>query len=186
MKTKRSHYVVRVDNSCWQPLPRVGSLLKSGSAQCSDFYLQVRVDIVWISVRRRCIHLPLLRQNGLYRSVELVFVHNYAGVRFLLFQTHVVQSDGAGRAAGDGAHCAARRTERHPAPYGKQRSVGPRRHNKLKVTSPDHFTSSVMTEATVQYTGLQSWAMEIGKPPGWNASWIHQPSSAMWWSMICT
>lgn len=38
MKTKRSHYVVRVDNSRWQPLPRVVSLLKSGSAQCSDFF----------------------------------------------------------------------------------------------------------------------------------------------------
>lgn len=53
-------------------------------------YLQVRVDIVWISVRRRWIHLPLLWQNGLYRPVELIFVHNYTGVRFLLLQTHVV------------------------------------------------------------------------------------------------
>lgn len=56
-------------------------------------YLQLRVGIVWISVRRRCIHLPLLRENGLYRSIELVFVHYYAGVRFLRFQTHVVLSD---------------------------------------------------------------------------------------------
>lgn len=41
--------------------------------------------------------------------------------------------------AGDGALCALRRTQRHPSPYGKQRSVGPRRRNRLRATSPDHF-----------------------------------------------
>lgn len=50
-----------------------------------------------ISVRCGWIHLRFLRQDGLDRPIELVFIHNYAGVQFLLFQTHVVQSDGAGR-----------------------------------------------------------------------------------------
>lgn len=123
-----------------------------GDGLCDDIFkadLQMRVDVVWISVRLRCVNFPLLRQDRFYRSVELVFVHNDAGVQLLLFQTHVVRSDGAGRAAGDGALCSVRRTARHPAPYGKQRSVGPRRHNKLKVTSPDQRASSVMTDSTV-------------------------------------
>lgn len=50
-----------------------------------------------ISVRGGWIHLRFLRQDRLDRPIELVFIHNYAGVQFLLFQTHVVQSDGAGR-----------------------------------------------------------------------------------------
>lgn len=61
-----------------------------------ELYLQLRVDVVRISVRRGGIHLGFLRQDGLDRPVELVFVHDDAGVQLLLFQTHVVRSDGAG------------------------------------------------------------------------------------------
>lgn len=61
-----------------------------------ELYLQLRVDVVRISVRCGGIHLGFLRQDGLYRPVELVFVHNDAGVQLLLFQTHVVRADGAG------------------------------------------------------------------------------------------
>lgn len=82
-----------VHNLFWQPELGVVSLAKRGSALCSVFYLQVGVGVVRVSVRRRCVHVPLLRQNGFYRSVELVFIHYDAGVRFLIFQTHVEQSD---------------------------------------------------------------------------------------------
>lgn len=87
-------------------------------------YLQVRVHVVRISIRfRRVRASPLLGQNRLYGSVELVFVHDYAGAQVFLLQTHVacVRSDGTGgaggAAAGDGALCA--RLERHPAPVWK-------------------------------------------------------------------
>lgn len=64
-------------------------------------YLQVRVDIVWISVRRRGVEFLFLRQNRLYRPVELVFVHHYASFQCLLFETHFQSIDGARRALGD-------------------------------------------------------------------------------------
>lgn len=75
----------------------------------TGFYLQVRVDIVRISVRLRRIHVALLRQHGLHGPVELVLVHYDAGVRFLLLQTHVVTSGATrGEQLGDGALCALR------------------------------------------------------------------------------
>lgn len=111
----------------------------------SGCYLQVRVDVVRVPVGHRVRRLPLPGQDGLHGPAELVLVHDDAALQLLLLHTHVrgarCRSDGARRAAGAAAapaaaaaappQCAVRRSARHPAPYGKQRNVWPRRtHNK--------------------------------------------------------
>ena len=58
-------------------------------ARCGvSLYLQVRVNVVGISVRLLHVDLPFLGEHWLYRPVELVFVHHYTRVRSLLFDPH--------------------------------------------------------------------------------------------------
>lgn len=124
----------------------------------------MRVDIVWVSIRRfRVIHLPFLRQNGLYGSVELVFIHNYTSVQFLVFQTHVYfilffQSDGCRRCRESSlviarsALCAGLSST---PPRMESNAVWGRGDTTSSKSFPQTiFKSLVMTDATVQCTGL--------------------------------
>lgn len=113
---------VTFDNAAWQTPHSVVSLISH------QLYLQVRVDVARISIRRRWIRLLLLRQDGLYRPVELVFVHNHTRVQFLLLQTHVVGQTTL-RCALRAAHCApdsaAPRPARKAAPRGAADTASP-------------------------------------------------------------
>lgn len=105
-----------------------------------ELYLQLRVDVVRISVRRGGIHLGFL-QDGLDRPVELVFVHNDAGVQFLLLQTHLVCSDGAGAGA-SWWRCALRSAPRSAPPLPARRAA----QRGTKETQQSHFPNRAANE----------------------------------------
>lgn len=116
-----------------------------------------------ISVRRGCIQPGFLRQDGLYRPVELVFVHNYAGLQFLLFQTHVVQSDGAGRelVTVRSALCAAL-----SATPPRMESSAAWDRGDTTGSEPLPRTISLMTDATVQQINPQQRAAHTQEASG--------------------